>query len=187
VGSYYFLASTLPSPVFGQKPSLGSGEFLGICGRSLSRADFAALALADAAPGSDDARKAGGLVGEYLFRELILRNELARLRGLRLDKDSAPYLRAPYRPFLDPEPLQAAQRSFQAGNPLQGEVELSRSLWNWLDGRIHGRVFDFDALSAYYLKLRVLERLGLFEEERGAGEYDAVYAAVLARANGVTA
>jgi hypothetical protein len=169
VGSYFYLAPTLPTPVFGQKPPLGTHEFRGICGRSV------------------EARKAGGLIGEYLFRELVLRNELVRLRGQRLDKDPVPYLREAYRPFLDPEPLQAAQRAFQAGNPLQGEVDLSRSLWAWLDGRTGGRVFDFDALAAYYLKLRVLERLQLFEEGRGAGEYDAVYRMVLAKANGVTA
>ncbi len=187
MGSYFYLASTLPAPVLGQKPPMAVAEFLAICARSLDKADLEGLALADALPGSAEARKASGLVGDYLFREIVLRNELARLRAQRLDKIAEPWIREPYRPFLDPEPLQAAQRAVQAGDPLQGELALARSLWAWLDGRTAGRVFDFDAIAAYYLKLRVLERLQLFSGGRGADEYDAVYRAVLGKANGVTA
>ena len=187
MGHYFYLASTLPAPALGQKPPMASEEFLGICARSLDRADLAELALADAVPGSPAARKARGLVGDYLFRELVLRNELARLRAQRLERASEPWIREPYRPLIDPEPLQAAQRALQAGDPLQGELELARSLWAWLDGRTAGSVFDFDAIAAYYLKLRVLERLQLFSGGRGSSEYDAVYRAVLGTANGVTA
>jgi hypothetical protein len=187
VDRYYYIASTLPTPQFAEAPPMSSAEFRGICARSLAPADRPKIEAVGSELGGAEALRATGLLGRYFARETLLRNELARLRGQRGGNDPSAFMREGPKSVLDPEAIRAAARAFGANDPLASELDLERSRWNWLEQESGRHVFDIDALVAYLLKILVLERLQLFREEHGAREYDAVYAAVLARANGVPA
>jgi hypothetical protein len=187
VSAYYFLAASLPALILTEKAPLSTPAFLELCARHMPPEDLGRLRQVELEPGSPACAGAQGLAGDYLFRELVLRNELARLRAQRLGLQGEGFARPLYRPYLDPEPVQSARRAFSAGDPLQCELELGKCLWAWLDSRTGLDAFGLDALEAYYVKLRLLERLALFSEEAGRREYDAAYRAVLDRANGVMA
>jgi len=58
------------------------------------------------------------------------------------------------------------------GNPLDKEIKLMRTRWEFLDNLSVGRYFDLGALIIYYLKLQILERKDSFNKEKGREVFD---------------
>ncbi len=126
-----------------------------------------------------DCGEARGRAFEFLSRfwkrEFTLRNELVRLRAEKNAMKAEDWQRGDGPAAWDDEALQTARRAFGAEDPLKAEFVLARALWDWLDSESAGHRFDTLALSAYAIKVLVLERLAAFTEETGVERYDSMY------------
>lgn len=176
---HYYFAATLPSLQFGAQPPLSSGEFLERAARYLEAGELACLgglSLADSLPLFGEAQVAS----RHRVWDKALRNELVRLRAKRLGKGAEAWLR-PEEEY-GPAAIRAAQAAFQASSPLEGEIAIEKERWALLDDLAPFQSFDFESLSAYLLKLHILERLASFEVGRGESLYRETYAAILGAA-----
>ena len=61
---------------------------------------------------------------------------------------------------------------FEEHTPLHMEKRIEEKRWAFLDEKEFGYHFDIYALSLYYLKLQILERLSVFDKERGREAFE---------------
>jgi hypothetical protein len=73
---------------------------------------------------------------------------------------------------------QLAREAFSQESPLQAEELLNRARWNFLDDLEVGHYFDIEMILVYALRLQILERKALFDEEKGREMFDKIYAEV---------
>ncbi|MCK7479647.1 MAG: DUF2764 domain-containing protein [Candidatus Moduliflexus flocculans] len=93
---------------------------------------------------------------------------------------SARLLRNPFAPGTrSGEGVRTAQAAAQCEDPLEGELVIEREKWAYVERLESGHYFDLEALTAYALKLRILERKARFEAERGEASYGAAYREIL--------
>ncbi|MBU1080856.1 MAG: DUF2764 domain-containing protein [Spirochaetes bacterium] len=185
MASYYYFVATLPSlQASASTPPMPYEEFLDRASRFLSGKDLDTLrgaALSIPEDGSPPAAAgASPLLGRYYRWELSLRNELARLRAGRLQKQADRYVK-PGEPEWDG--LRVAQAAFQADDPLQGELSIERERWSFIESLSVNRFFDMEFLVAYALFLQALERRARFAVELGQEGYRTVYRSVLETAD----
>jgi hypothetical protein len=64
-------------------------------------------------------------------------------------------------------------------SPLEAELYLDACRWAKIDELAYGHFFDLEFLRAYKMKLEILERHDMFEEEKGFDAYREIYARVL--------
>jgi len=161
-------------------PPMPLGDFLDRASRFLSPGDIEALRSAalyvpeDGAP--PPASASSDLLRRYYRWEAALRNELARLRAGRLQKQPERHVRP-----ADPEwdAMRTAQAAFQAEDPLQGELVIERDRWAFIEALAVNRFFNMDFLMSYALLLQVLERRARFDADKGREGYRTVYQSVL--------
>ncbi|MBP7094894.1 MAG: DUF2764 family protein [Spirochaetia bacterium] len=180
MASYYYFGTTLQSLSWRGVAPLGFEAFLERCAVHLSARDFGLLkeapfSLPDDGVPPPVARRSR-LLGAYYRWELTLRNELARLRAGRLGQPADRHVRPG---SVEWDGLRAAQAAFQAESPLDGELVIERERWAVVERLQVGHYFDTEALVAYGLKLRILERTARFEVERGRAAYGEVYRDIL--------
>lgn len=181
MSAYYYFVATLPSlqPAMAAPP-MPLAEFLDRASRFLSGPDMEALRGAalyvpdDGAP--PPATASSTLLRRYYRWEAALRNELARLRAGRLQKQPERHLR-PADPEWDAN--RTAQAAFQAEDPLQGELVIERDRWAFVEGMAVNKFFDMDFLMSYALLVQVLERRARFDADKGREGYRTVYQSVL--------
>ncbi|HSV56469.1 MAG TPA: hypothetical protein VLH39_05105 [Magnetospirillaceae bacterium] len=182
MAAYYYLRSTLPTLLSGSPPPFSSRGLLERCEGRMRPADYLVLqsALSDHpfADVASETRRSRALF-RYRAWEKGLRNELTRIRAGRTGKTPERYLRSG-----DPEwdGIRVARAAAQCEDPLEGELLIERERWACLERLETGHFFDLEALVAYALKLRVLERKALFDSERGEGVYTAAYREILSAA-----
>ncbi len=175
---YYYLASTLATPVFGQEPPISSGELRDLCSRLLGEAERGKLeAVSVLPPEGEEAKPAFAFQEKFWRRERALRTELARQRAEKLARKAEGTERETE--AWDAEAQVSARRALAAADPLQAELSLERDRWEWIDAEASGHAWDEDALCAYALKILILERLSRFTEEAGAERYDSMYRTIL--------
>jgi hypothetical protein len=181
VDRYYYLASTLQTPVFGQKPPLSFDDLKQLCGRLAADDDLLMLeSLSIAPPEAEEGARRGASAFLSLFwrRERALRSEIAQQRAERLGRRAELPAGGPQ--AWDGDAQVSAKRALAAEDPLQAELSLEKDRWDWIDARSAGHRFDAEALAAYGLKLLILERLGRFSEEAGMERYESMYRTILA-------
>lgn len=178
--AYYYLRSTLPTLLPSSAPPFSFRGFLERCEGRMRDADFRVLAAAESPESGDPEteRRVRGSRVLSAFRtwERALRNELARLRAHKQGKGPEKFLR-PGDPEWDG--IRAAQAAVQCEDPLEGELLIEREKWAYLERLESGHYFDLEALAAYALKLRILERRDRFEAERGEASYQTAYHDIL--------
>lgn len=176
---YWYFAATLPSLQLGAPPPMSPADFLLQAFRYLSPADMESLSPIGL--GEDEGEDSLSLVAtRHRAWDKEVRNELARLRAKRLGRPAAEWVRGGGE--TNPGVTKAAQAAFQAPSPLAGELALEAERWAFLDDLAPFQSFDLESLSAYYLKLLVLERLASFGIEEGQTKYRETYAAILGAA-----
>lgn len=161
---YYFFISSLPMLHFGAKPLISYAHFLDECRRNLAVHDMeiierAGVLLSEA--GGDDFV----MLEEWKRFETSLRNELARLRALKKNKDASAYIRGDN--FQDPFTGHFAHLAVSQENILEGERHLDKIRWDKIDELARHHYFDIEFLVMYALKLQILERWHRFNEADG--------------------
>lgn len=160
---YYYLVTSLPSLSLEVPPPIRREDFLTLCKRHVKKGDFAMLESINLRD-INQTELPSGVLGDFLNFEVRLRNTLAGLRSQRsgfVVESVANYNAS------DPEQILLAEEAFHAYSPLKAEEILNKARWRYLDELEFGHYFDRDRLVIYCIKLQILERIALFDVERG--------------------
>jgi len=105
------------------------------------------------------------VIRDYRQFDVGLRNQLALLRGTRMNRDPEPYLLGSERP--DHVTRQVLADCLKDENREHAERMIDSLRWKFIEDRTVMDNFNFTFLVAYFLKLRILERWSLLDEQRG--------------------
>ena len=159
MASYYYLVSSLPELRADGEMPISYEQFLKLCQSNVSEDNYHRLENLTLA--SED----GPLVKEWgcFYRMLI--KELAHQRSLNLGRS--------YTTVYEKDGLisQAVSAAMSAKNPLEAERVLLEYEFDTLDSLVGLHMFDDHVLFGYAIKLKLLERLTSFEQEKGKNEF----------------
>jgi hypothetical protein len=116
----------------------------------------------------------------FIAWERTFRNELARLRARKAERDEEAFLRVSKR---SDGAGRAAAACFAVEDPYQAELFLERERWNAIESMSSLSSFDMDFLIAYRIKLAINERLERLKPETGSAGYRHLYNDILGRAS----
>ena len=163
MASYYYLIASLPELRAEGEMPISYEEFLTLCSSNVSETDYAILK--DLTLQSEE----GPLVKEWAEFYGLLRRELNHQRNLNLGRnDTAVYEK-------DGLIGQVASQALSAKNPLEAERILLEYEFENLDNLVGLHMFDDYVLFGYAIKLRLLERLTSFEQEKGKAEFQSLF------------
>ena len=105
----------------------------------------------------------------------MLKKELNYQRSLNLGKS--------YSTAYDKDGIiaQVAQSALSAKNPLEAEKILLEYEFENLDSLVGLHMFDDHVLFGYAIKLKLLERLTSFEQDKGKAEFQTLFDGILQR------
>ena len=152
---YYYLASQLPFLKFNERVHLGRESFLVEARKWLSDRDFNLLSqvdLNDFYPKPAEPQ----ILREYKKFEHSLRQEISLTRGVKEVLESGEILK----PYL------------LEGSPLDIERKLLKLRWDFIEEKEEGNYFNLEFLVLFFLKLQILERLFIFDKDKGRAAFD---------------
>jgi len=180
VGSYYYLASQLPSLSYGQKPPMSPEAFKELARPLMSDEDAVLLDMVSLDPQvyADTAVPCGSeFIDNWREWERVLRLNLAKHRALKVKREGAVAAEPPV------IPADAASAAFRAmaimESPLEAEALLDKARWSAIEMLQGIDYFDCNTLLAYLLKLLILQRSASFQTDRGFSEYKSLYASIM--------
>jgi len=156
-----------------QHPPITNKEMLDVCKRYLRIKDYDALRETTL---KADVESASGICVPYRLWEMSLRNELVRMRAAKQGLAPDGFLRESPDIFGSST---IANEAMAKESPLEAEMYLDECRWAKIDELSAGHYFDIEFLLAYRLKLQILERHMMFEQERGFMAYQQLYTRVL--------
>lgn len=175
---YWYFPATLSGLLFGAPPPISSQDFLAQCERHLASPDYLEVAAAPRYLSGDE--EPGALQSSFLLTfiawERTFRNELARLRARRLERNEETFVR-PSKRF--DEAARAATACFAIEDPYQAELLLERERWNAIERFSALSAFDLDFIIAYGVKLAINERLARLNKEEGGKGYKHLYGDII--------
>jgi len=154
---YYYLVSSLPYLRFKGEPPITRSDFLDECNKWLSPEDMRTLLSVDLSADLSSHEESSGdteLLKEWENFDLRLKEELARFRAARRkgeDYKVAEWLKS----VVDQE------------TPLLMEETLEKFRWNFIEDKSAEYFFDINWLVLYFLHLQILERLDVFDKDKG--------------------
>lgn len=159
----YYVIPSLPPLERNTRPPLSMPDFRAACHPLLSDVEREQL---DAASLFQQQPADAGIpvLRQWYNREHAIRNELARLRAQRRQKDPFPYLR-PTEP--DPHAAEIAEEVFAIDSPLDAESRLDDYRWAYLEQLEFDHDFNLTCLIIYSLKLQILQRRANFDAAAG--------------------
>lgn len=156
--AYYYLISSLPMLKSDGDMPLSYNQFLEICRDALGDAKYEMLK--DLTLASSD----GPLVSGWAQFYGALKEELSYQRNLRLGR------KAVVPSYREDSVVNAVSAAMNHKNPLTAEQMLLSLEFEKLDELVGTHYFDDWALFGYALKLKLLERRGSFDFEKGKAE-----------------
>ena len=151
-------------------------DFLDVCSRYLTQEEYSGLETSYIDPAKRGDVPPKGLCADFLAWEDSLRNALARLRAESMGLDAQKFKR-------DVDDVYgtsaAASEAMGKQTPLEAEIFLDSVRWAEIDRLAGGHYFDMEFLQGYWLKLQILVRRGLFDEEKGFAAYRDIYSRIL--------
>jgi len=174
LAQYYYLVASFPLLFYETEKIPSYQEFMELCGQHISPRHYQLLTRAstfDLRPTTPSCRTLD------LWREweTALRNGLVVLRGKKKGVEAEAYLVDS--PWITTA-QQLAREAFGQESPLQAEELLNRARWSYLDELEVGHYFDMEKILVYALRLQILARKALFEEDKGVEMFQKVYAEV---------
>lgn len=150
----YYLVSSLPSLVMGEKPFYEREAFLEECEKWLTGEEM--RSVKSARYGKVQIRPFDvPAVRRWKRVDAVLRAGLEESRKKRRNKESAK------------SGNDIVSRVLEKGDPLQRELTLENIRWHELTGMELDYFFDINSLAIYYLKLQIAERVAAFDKEKG--------------------
>ena len=163
MASYHYLVASLPELRADGDMPLTYEEFLNLCQSNVS--DETYERLANLTLNSTE----GPLVKEWSDFYGMLTKELNYQRSMNLGKS--------YSSAYDKDGIIAkvASSALAAKNPLEAERILLEYEFENLDSLVGLHMFDDHVLYGYALKLKLLERLTTFEQDKGKAEFQTLF------------
>ena len=163
MASYYYLIASLPELRADGDMPLTYEEFLHLCQSNVSEETYERLE--NLTLNSTE----GPLVEEWANYYGMLTKELNYQRSMNLGKT--------YSSAYDKDGLigQVVASALSAKNPLEAERVLLESEFENLDSLVGLHMFDDHVLFGYAIKLKLLERLTSFEEDKGKAEFQTLF------------
>ncbi|MBP3815536.1 MAG: DUF2764 family protein [Firmicutes bacterium] len=163
MASYYYLIASLPELRADGDMPLTYEEFLSCCQSNVSEADYELLKNLTLDS------KEGPLIEDWANFYGMLTKELNYQRSLNLGKS--------YSSAFDKDGLiaQVAASALSAKNPLEAEKILLEYEFENLDSLVGLHMFDDHVLFGYAIKLKLLERLTSFEQDKGKAEFQSLF------------
>jgi hypothetical protein len=156
-----------------QSPPISTEDLMEVCARFMDAESYLGLANSTLDP---EGPEAPGICREYRHWERSLRNDLTVLRANAQSLDPGGYLRPAASVFGTES---TAHEVMGISSPLEAELYLDACRWAKIDELAYGHFFDLEFLRGYKMKLEILERHDMFEEEKGFDAYREIYARVL--------
>jgi len=174
LAQYYYLVASFPLLFYETEKIPPHQEFFELCGQHITPRHYQLLTQAsssDLRPTTPSCRTLD------LWREweTSLRNELVRLRAKNRGIEAEAYLVDS--PWITTA-RQLARDAFGQESPLQAEDTLNRARWSYLDELEVGHYFDIEKILVYALRLQILERKALLDEEKGREMFERIYSEV---------
>ena len=174
MAAYYYASASLPMLTGPDQQAPVSSDFmLDVCRRFVSKKDYIGLLQSSLNP--EDA-EAPGICAVYREWERSLRNDLVVKRSAEQNLNPEDFLRKA--PAVSGTSDIAAE-AMSKKTPLEAELFLDSCRWHKIEELSTGHFFDIEFLRAYRMKLQILERRAMFDEERGFSAYRDLYARVL--------
>lgn len=163
MASYYYLIASLPELRADGDMPLSYEEFLSLCQSNVSEADYEILKNLTLNS------KEGPLVKEWSQFYGMLTKELNYQRSINLGRS--------YSSAYDKDGLisQVVTSALSAKNPLEAEKILLEYEFETLDSLVGLHMFDDYVLFGYAIKLKLLERLTSFEQDKGKAEFQTLF------------
>lgn len=168
--SYYYLISSLPAIILGEKPYYSSKEFMNLCSEWIGKSDIEKLSKLTL--NLENTNTNNRFARDWYKSEEILRNCSVKKRAAKLNKDPLPYLKIEDKIYADIE--RGVQDSFSAENPLEKEMALDKLRWKIIDSLEIGHFFDLEKLCAYKLRLLICEKWSTRKTEAGQKNLDTI-------------
>ncbi len=163
MASYYYLIASLPELKADGEMPITYSEFLQCCQSNVSEKDFEILKNLSLASTE------GPLVEEWARFYKMLMKELNYQRSMNLGRS--------YSSAYDKDGFisQVVASALSAKNPLEAEKILLEYEFENLDTLVGLHMFDDYVLFGYAIKLKLLERLACFEQEKGKAEFKSLF------------
>lgn len=155
---YYYLISSLPYLFFENPALISLEDFFAECGKWLSRQDLKILQdnnINDLQINSGDLQ----IIKEWKGFNNSLREEIALLRAAKKTH------------VIEKAPLDVKE-IFTEKNPLLMERRFEKVRWDFIEQQEYRYTYDINYLILYLFKLQILERLFVFNKERGKQEFE---------------
>ncbi|GMO41064.1 MAG: hypothetical protein Ta2B_20790 [Termitinemataceae bacterium] len=179
---YYYLIAQLPYLTYGQNPPMSSVDFIDIARTKLSDRDAKLLDYCTLGA-TLEARKAtsSAFINQWQQRERTLMLNLAQARAARLKREGSAAVNydPPHDPIDAENQAKTALLTSALTNPLDAEVYIDKGRWEAIDNLVGVAYFDVNAVYAYLLKLRLIERRASWTVNEGFAEYQALYASIM--------
>lgn len=163
MASYYYLIASLPELRADGDMPITYEEFLSLCQSNVSDDDY--KILESLTLNSDK----GPLIKEWSDFYGMLTKELNYQRSVNLGKS--------YSSAYDKDGIisQVVSTALSAKNPLEAEKILLEYEFENLDSLVGLHMFDDYVLFGYAIKLKLLERLTSFEQDKGKAEFQNLF------------
>lgn len=155
---YYYLVASLAYLEFEKAPPITKSEFLSECRKWLDAGDFKKLEEVNI--NNIEIRPEDlSILKEWKSFDLTLRKDLGEIRKMR-------------KKSLHEKIPAWLMDVFEEPTPLLMERKLEKKRWDFIEEKEFGCHFDMNTLMLYFLKLQILERLAVFEKEKGKARFE---------------
>ena len=180
MSSWYYFVAQLPTLSLDTEVPMPITEeyFLNLATRYLDEKSLKTLKELSLEPPREVSKFSSTLVKKWFDFERTLRFALAEIRARKLKKD-VEILQKECPSFI----LEIARTATGFESPLAAELYLAKQRMNYLTSITPSDIFCTDSVFAYALKLKLLARLRVFNEETGMSSYKQIYEKILT--NGV--
>lgn len=170
MAKYYYLISSLPMLSLENEPAISYQDFLSRCREQLSDSDFKELEKAVFSK-TDGARHPLMRRWEHYINDVnsILKDERSRKLGWETEGFSN---------VNNPALRDRIHRASFSMNPLEGEKEILAIYFDFLDSCGSSDPFDVEALMIYALKIQIIERMNVFDMEKGRREFRRLFSSI---------
>jgi len=153
MNNYYYLVASLPHLEFEKAPPIEKAVFWEECRKWLSPRDIKTLQSAEIFASEKDEGDVK-VVSDWKTFDSKLRRLLSEERAGNK--------------MIDNSPISfALEDVLQDGTPLQKEIKYEKVRWDFLNEESKQHFFDINWLTVYFLKLQILDRLEMFNKDKG--------------------
>jgi len=176
---FYFISS-LPSLRWGEKPAVGSRQFLDHCREELGEKPAAVLESLTLCPeGAQEGQT--DVARRWSDYETFVRNTLAELRSAKTFKGQVA-VKQRHTSHLSPSDVKRLEDVMAMTSPLERESALDQLRWTCLEEIGAGHYFDLGAIEVYVLKLMLLEKQSSRQLEAGRAAFQELMESGLSQA-----